>query len=52
MRLPLPALVLGLLALLAPRPARAWQDPDWDKDYILSATSTARAEGVAAIVFP
>ena len=48
MRLPLPALVLGLLALLAPRPAIAWQDPDWDKDYVLSATSTARAEGVAA----
>ena len=48
MRLPLPALVLGLLTLLAPRPAIAWQDPDWDKDYVLSATSTARAEGVAA----
>ena len=48
MRLPLLVLVLGLLAVLAPRPAIAWQDPDWDKDYILSATSTARAEGVAA----
>lgn len=31
-----------------PASAIAWQDPDWDKDYILSATSTARAEGVAA----
>ena len=48
MRDSLPALVLALLSLLAPRPAAAWQDPDWDKDYVLSATSTARAEGVAA----
>jgi enterochelin esterase family protein len=45
-RFPLLALVLGLLTLLAPRPARAWQDPDWDKDYVLSATSTERGAGV------
>lgn len=37
--------VLALVALLA-TPARAWQDPDWDKDYVLSATSTARGPGV------
>jgi enterochelin esterase family protein len=37
--------VLALVALLA-TPARAWQDPDWDKDYVLSAMSTARGPGV------
>jgi enterochelin esterase family protein len=45
-RLPLLVLVLGLLAVLAPRPAIAWQDPDWDKDYVLESTSTERADGV------
>jgi len=46
MRAPLSIALLTLAALLAPHPARAWQDPDWDKDYVLSATSTARAPGV------
>lgn len=47
MRALLAIALLALVALLAPRPAHAWQDPDWDKDYVLSATSTARGPGVA-----
>ena len=46
MRAPLSIALLALAALLAPSPARAWQDPDWDKDYVLSPTSTERADGV------
>jgi len=46
MRAPLSIAVLALAALLAPHPARAWQDPDWDKDYVLSGTSTQRGAGV------
>jgi enterochelin esterase family protein len=46
MRAPLSIALLALAALLAPSPARAWQDPDWDKDYVLESTSTARSAGV------
>lgn len=46
MRAALTIALLVLVPLLAPTPARAWQDPDWDKDYVLSATSTARGPGV------
>ena len=46
MRAPLSIALLALAALLAPCPARAWQDPDWDKDYVLESTSTERADGV------
>ncbi len=46
----IPALVsLSMLAMLATGSmSQAWQEPDHDQDYVLSATSTARAEGVAA----
>jgi enterochelin esterase-like enzyme len=46
MRAPLSIALLTLAALLAPSPARAWQDPDWDKDYVLQSTSTERGAGV------
>ncbi len=46
MRAPLSIALLTLAALLAPSPARGWQDPDWDKDYVLESTSTARSAGV------
>lgn len=46
MRVPLAIALLALASFLAPCPARAWQDPDWDKDYVLSATSTQRGPGV------
>ena len=46
MRAPLSIALLTLAALLAPSPARGWQDPDWDKDYVLESTSTARSTGV------
>ena len=46
MRFALRALVVATAVLVVPRPALAWQDPDWDKDYVLSATSTARGPGV------
>ena len=46
MRASLSIALLTLAALLAPSPARAWQDPDWDKDYVLQSTSTARGVGV------
>ena len=46
MRAPLSIALLTLAALLVPRPAYAWQDPDWDKDYILQSTSTDRSAGV------
>lgn len=42
----LPALALLSVVALAATPAHAWQDPDWDKDYVLSATSTERGPGV------
>ncbi len=46
MRAPLSIALVALAALLAPHPARAWQDPDWDKDYVLESTSTARGADV------
>jgi len=46
MRAPLSIALLTLAALLAPSPARGWQDPDWDKDYVLESVSTARGAGV------
>ncbi len=46
MRAPLSIALLTLAALLAPRPAYSWQDPDWDKDYVLESTSTDRGAGV------
>ena len=48
MRVPLPLrILLALVAIVVAAPARA-QDVDHDKDYVLSATSTARGEGVPA----
>lgn len=48
MRVPLPLrILLALVAIVVAAPARA-QDVDHDKDYVLSATSTARADGVPA----
>ena len=46
MRASLSIALLTLAALLAPSPAYAWQDPDWDKDYVLQSTSTERGDGV------
>ena len=46
MRASLSIALLAIATLLAPRPARAWQDPDWDKDYVLESTSTERSAGV------
>ena len=48
MRFALRALVVATAVLLCPPPANGWQDPDWDKDYVLSAASTARGTGVEA----
>ena len=46
MRAPLSIALLTLAALLAPCRAYSWQDPDWDKDYVLESTSTDRGAGV------
>ena len=46
MRLALWTLVAATAALLCAIPALAWEDQDWDKDYVLSATSTSRGPGV------
>ena len=48
MRPSIPILAVAALALLLSHPARAWEDPDWDRDHVLPAISTARGEGVPA----